>query len=175
MQKIEKKIIKWQVIRLLFFCDIVILGFIIALIVFYIPSMYNLTVLLMCNFLLLSLLSASIAYQLILYIKPAGTIMFDYNGITIKSKKLNKCVGWDEVEHILYNSLSWILCLRHFTLELSMRIDGKSFDFHAEEEGEIRIRKKDYVILISFIPLNIIDENHIWIDKKIIKKYKNKK
>ncbi len=171
---IEKKIRQWQVIRLLFILDIIFIASVIASIVIFLTVDRNILMLLMCNFLLLSLLSVSVAFQFKLYNKPVGTIIFEYNGITIQSKKANMYVHWEQVEHIKYYNFFDIILLLHFTLDLCINLDEESFDV-SSRIGEIKINKKDYIRIVSIIPRQVLEKKAFMIDERIIKKYENKK
>ena len=167
MGKVEKKIKDIKSIRILFIFDfIIILILVISFfgLGFFSPAIYIFS----------SLLLICILFQLLLCFIPKGKVIFDFNGITIITRHINTIVSWSEVKGIYYNSFSEILpLLNHFTIDLWIKLEDELIDFD-NKFGNIKIYKKEYLNIISYIPRHIFEINEFIIYRNIVEKEKNK-
>ena len=165
MKCIEKKLREVKAIRLLTIFDI---GLIVICIIAYMPlGFFN-----PATYMFGSLLIVCLILQFVLYFVPKGKIKFDSTEITIESKYLNTKISWEEVNHIYFNSFSYIfIFLRHYTMDLSINVNGKMIDI--EDVGDVKIYKQEYKEIISFIPRSVLDNNEFMIYRNQIEREKN--
>lgn len=167
MEKVEKKIRDEKSIRILFIFDFVL---VLAVLI---PS-YHFGFLSPITYIFLPILLICVSLQLVLYFVPKGRIRFDSSGITIITKNINTTVAWNDVRHIYYNSFAdGFLLLNQYTIDLSIRIDGKMVELDSEI-GEVIVNKAEYLRIISFIPRQLLEINDMMIYRNFIEKQNNK-
>ena len=167
MEKVEKKIRDEKSIRILFIFDFVLI-FVVLIPSFHFGFFSPIT------YIFLPILLICVSLQLILHFVPKGRIRFDSSGITIITKNINTNVAWNDVRNIYYNSFAdGFLSLNHYTIDLSIRIDGKMVELDSEIGGVI-VNKAEYLRIISFIPRQILEVNDMMIYRNFIEKQNNK-
>lgn len=167
MGKVEKKIREIKAIRILFIFDFAI---ILVLLFFF----FHLGFFSIGTYIFFPLLLVCISLQLLFYFVPNGKVIFDSIGITIITKHTNDRIDWEDVKQIYYRPFGeFFPFLDHFTLDLWIKIDGKTIDFDTKF-GSIKIYEKEYLDIISFIPRYILDVNDFMIYRNIIEKEENK-
>lgn len=167
MKKVEKKIRDIISIRILFIFDFVILLILFA-------TSFYLGFFSLVTYIFLPILLVCISLQFVLFFKPNGKVIFDLSGVTIITKNTSVSIYWDNVKCIYYNSILEIFpLLKHFTIELLIKLDDEIIDFN-KNFGNIIIFKDEYLNIISFIPHHVLDINEFMIYRNIIEKKKNK-
>ncbi|MBR2616842.1 MAG: hypothetical protein IKC56_01215 [Clostridia bacterium] len=158
MKQVKKKIKDIKSIRVLFIFDCII-TIILLVSIFYLGFFSSVI------YIFLSLLLMCVLLQLYLHFIPKGEVIFDASGVTIVTKKINITIYWNKVKCIYYNSFSEIFpLLNHFTIDMWLKIEEEIIDFD-EKFGNIKLYKKEYLNIISFIPKHVLDVNDYLIHK----------
>ena len=63
--------------------------------------------------------------------------------------------------------------MNQYTIDLSIRIDGKMVELDSEI-GEVIVNKAEYLRIISFIPRQLLEINDMMIYRNFIEKQNNK-